>query len=278
MSAGKVAGSFMSSAVLFWLTLALKMTAGAALVSLSTYTAQRAGPLIGSLIATLPSTTSVAYVLIAIDHGDAFVAESALASLAINAVTAVFSVIYVKLAQRYSIAICIAAAMAAWLLMSWFVQSHVWTLAEALIFNILTFPLGIWLVSRERHAPMPRVPVRWYDLGLRAAAAAILVGAVAMLSFSIGATAIGVLAVFPIGYLCIMMILHTRVGGRASAAVIAHGLTGLAGFAAATTLLSLTAVPLGRTAALVLAFSTSVAWNAGVFALARWRTPAVRHV
>src|SRR5688572_9198772 len=90
----------MSPDLYFWFTLVVKMAAGSALVLLSTIVAQRSGPLIGALIATTPATTSVAYVLIAIDHNDAFVAQSALGTHAVNAVTLIYSVIYVKLAQR----------------------------------------------------------------------------------------------------------------------------------------------------------------------------------
>src|SRR4051794_14105208 len=83
--------SFMSPDDFFWLALAVKMTVGASLVLASTIAAQRTGPLVGALIATTPATTSVAYVLIAIDHDDAFVAQAALGTLAINAITAFYS-------------------------------------------------------------------------------------------------------------------------------------------------------------------------------------------
>ena len=102
----------------------------------------------------------------------------------------------------------------------------------------------------------------------------VLVGAVMILSFRIGPTGSGVLAVFPIIYMSIMLILHPRVGGPATAAVLANAIPGLAGFGAALLTLHLTAVPLGSAAALILALGVSVGWNAALYATRRRQCPA----
>ena len=54
----------------------------------------------------------------------------------------------------------------------------------------------------------------------RSSLVALLVATVVLLSFRIGPTGTGVLAVFPIIYTSIMVILHHRVGGPATAAVV----------------------------------------------------------
>jgi hypothetical protein len=66
-----------------------------------------------------------------------------------------------------------------------------------------------------------------------------------------------------------MFILHCRVGGPATAAVLASAIPGLAGFGVALLTLHLTIVPLGSATALVLALGVSIAWNAGVYAIRR---------
>ena len=63
----------------------------------------------------------------------------------------------------------------------------------------------------------------------------------------------------------IMVILHHRVGGPATAAVLANAIPGLAGFGAALLTLHLTAALLGIVAALFLGLGVSVVWNAAVF-------------
>ena len=83
------------------------------------------------------------------------------------------------------------------------------------------------------------------------------------------------LAVFPVIYASIMLILHRRIGGPATAAVLANAISGLAGFAVALLTLHLTAEPLGSASALVLALGISVAWNAAIYGVRRhYRTLA----
>jgi len=94
---------------------------------------------------------------------------------------------------------------------------------------------------------------------------ALLVGVVLKLSFRIGPTASGNLAVFPIVLSSIMIILHHRVGGPATAAVMANAVIGLGGFAVAVLVLSLTAEPLGSALALGSALLVSVGANLMIY-------------
>jgi hypothetical protein len=73
------------------------------------------------------------------------------------------------------------------------------------------------------------------------------------------------LAVYPISTTCTMLILHTRIGGRASAAVIANGLWGLLGIGGGLFALSVTIQPLGKAIALSLALIIPVVWNMSVW-------------
>ena len=90
---------------------------------------------------------------------------------------------------------------------------------------------------------------------------ALLVGVVVSLSFTIGPTASGNLAVFPIVLSSIMFILHWRIGGKPTAAIMANAVVGLATFAVAVVTLNLTAVPLGSPLALTLALAVSLGGN-----------------
>ena len=121
---------------------------------------------------------------------------------------------------------------------------------------------------------MPPATRPWYDFVVRSSMVALLVAAVVLLSFRIGPTGTGVLAVFPVIYTSIMVILHHRVGGPATAAVLANAIPGLAGFGAALLTLHLTAVSLGIVAALFLGLGVSVVWNAVVFATRRHQARA----
>jgi ABC-type spermidine/putrescine transport system permease subunit I len=85
-----------------------------------------------------------------------------------------------------------------------------------------------------------------------------------------------VIALFPAVFSSLILILMPRIGGRATAAVLANGQWGLIGFGAAIVVLHLAAEPLGRAAALGLALATCVAWNFGLWVLGRYRLRAIR--
>ena len=251
----------MSPDVYFAFTLIVKMAVTAAFLLIATVTAERAGPLIGGLVATLPISAGPVYIFLALDHDAHFIAQSALGSLVTNAVNVVFALTYALLAQKRSLFVSLAGAFAAWVGLIWASGWIAWTLASAVALNVVVIGVSFGLSAGLRHAPMPRVQRRWYDLVLRAAMVALLVGTVVTLSFRIGPTASGNLAVFPIVLTSIMIILHTRVGGPATAAVMANAVIGLGGFGIAVIVLCLSAERLGSAAALTLALATSLGCN-----------------
>ena len=72
----------------------------------------------------------------------------------------------------------------------------------------------------------------------------------------------------------LVIILHPRIGGPATAAVIANGIWGMVGFTLSIVTLHLTALPLGSAAALGLALAVAVSWNLGWWTLRRLRARA----
>jgi uncharacterized membrane protein (GlpM family) len=113
---------------------------------------------------------------------------------------------------------------------------------------------------------MPLITRRWYDIPLRAALVATLVAMVVTLSNVVGPRVSGVIALFPAVFTSLILILTPRIGGAATAAVLANGQWGLIGFGLAIIGLHLAAQPLGRAAALSLALATCVVWNLGLYA------------
>jgi len=249
----------------FVLTLAAKMAITAGFVVAATVTAERAGPLVGGLVATLPLGAGPVYVFLALDHGAHFIGESAIGSLAINAVNVVFALTYALLAQRRSLPVSLALALFAWFALASAVEEIRWTPLTAGLLNLVVLPICASLARPLRHVQIPPVRTYWYDLALRAGLVALLVGVTVTLSFSIGPAASGILAVFPIILISVILILHRRVGGRPTAAVMANAVVGLVGFAGACLLLHYTADALGAAVGLYLALATSVAWNVSVF-------------
>jgi hypothetical protein len=245
------------------------MAVTAAFVVAASVIAERAGPLIGALVSTIPIAAGPAYIFLAIDHDSAFLADSSIASLAINAGNAIFCLAYVLLAQRQPTVVSLPAVLVLWFALAFAIRAVQWTFLAALLFNIIAFATCIATVRPFLHVVMPPVRRRWYDIPLRAALTACLVATVVEISSHIGPTVTGVLAIFPIALSTLMLILQPRVGGPATAAVIAHAITGLVGFAGAAALLHLTVIPLGAPAALTAALAVTVGWNISVWLVRR---------
>jgi hypothetical protein len=260
---------------MFWFVLSTKMAVTVAFVTIATIIAERLGAVVGALVATLPVSAGPVYVFLALDHDRSFISSSALASLALNGATAIYITVYVLIAQRRSMRFSVSLAFATWLVAVLVLSPVHWNVWSASILNFVVFAACVFTVQPFCLVPMPPTTRSWYDFVIRASLAASLVGAVVTLSYQIGPTGSGVLAVFPVIYTSIMVILHYRVGGPATAAVLANAVPGLAGFGVALLTLHLMAVPFGSATALVVALGVSVAWNAIVYAIRRRQTRQV---
>jgi hypothetical protein len=216
------------------------------------------------------------YLFLALDHEDAFIAQSALASLPMNAATVLMSLVFVSLVQRRGLLVSLTAGIGMWFAGAYLVRAFDWTLLGGIAFNAAAFAICLPLVQRFRVARMPLVTARWYDIPLRAALVAILVAVVVTLSNIVGPRVSGVIALFPAVFTSLILILTPRIGGAATAAVLANGQWGLIGFGLAIVIMHLAAEPLGRAAALSLALTMCVIWNLGLWLYGRQRIAARR--
>lgn len=253
----------------FGLSLIAKMAVTAVFVVAATVAAERAGPLVGGLVATLPLGAGPVYVFLALDHSAQFIAQSAVNSLAINNVNVIFALVYALLAQRRSLTQSLSLSLLLWFVLAWGVHAVHWTVLSAGLVNVVVIGTCIALARPLRHVRIPPVRTYWTDLVLRATLVALLVGVAVSLSFRIGPGGSGILAVFPIILISVILILHRRVGGKPTAAVMANAVLGLVGFAVACVVLHFTAEPFGAAIGLTLALATSVAWGLTVLTARR---------
>jgi hypothetical protein len=251
----------MSPDLAFLVSLALRMAVSAAFVVAASIITERSGPAIGALVATLPVSAGPSYIFLALDHDAAFIAQSSLASLPMNAATIVMSLVIVLLAQRFGMVVSLGCGIAVWLMFGWLVKTFDWSLTAGIVLNVVALGLCLPLVQRFRGAKMPLITRRWYDIPLRAVLVATVVATVVTLSNIVGPRVSGVIALFPVVFGSLILILMPRIGGRATAAVLANGQWGMIGFGIAVVVLHLAVLPLGRTVALSLALATGVGWN-----------------
>jgi uncharacterized membrane protein (GlpM family) len=258
----------MSPELLFWVGLLLKMAMTAGIVVVISIVVERSGPFIGALIAALPTAASAAYIILGVEHTPEFVAASAVGSAAATAAVSVFCLVYTWLAQRRGVVLSVSVAVVAFFIAAALLKLVTWTPLTASLLNIVVFGITVPLSWRYRTSgPSPKFLRRRYDIPLRAIASALVVVTVTTLSYRIGSFASGIFAVFPIVMGCSIVILHLRVGGVASASMMAHAQIALNGL-----WLSFIAVhylvPLcGVWAAYVLGMLVSVAWSVGLWAI-----------
>src|ERR1700720_1981527 len=213
----------------FWLELAFKMAMTAAVVVFISVVVERSGPFIGALIAALPTAAGAAYVILAIEHPPAFIAGSAVGSMAIGAAVAIFAAVYAVLAQ-HGLLFSLGLSLLAWFACAALLRQVSWTPLSALALNAAVYAVTIPLSWRYRSSAPPKKFLRTsYDIPLRALAAAAVVVVVTTASHSIGSFASGMFALFPIVFCSSIVILHPRVGGKATASVMAHAQVALIG-------------------------------------------------
>lgn len=243
------------------LLLVLRMAIAAAFVVTASIITERSGPVIGALVATLPVSAGPSYVFLALDHDAAFIAQGALSSLPVNAATIVLGLSYVVLAQRNNLLVSAGSAIAVWIVLASIIRLFDWTLTAGLAVNLIAFGICIPLLAKYRHVKMPLVTRRWYDIPFRAALVATLVAIVVSTSGWVGPRVSGVIALYPIVFTSMMAILHPRIGGPPTAAVLANSAWGLLGFGMAIAVMHVGAANVGSAIGLSMGLATCIAWN-----------------
>ncbi|ACL60192.1 hypothetical protein [Methylobacterium nodulans] len=252
---------------LFWATLAAKMAASAAVVVIASRAVERASPLVGAMIATLPLSAGPAYLFLALEHGPDFVRESAVASLPAAAATGLFILVYAALARRRGPVPSLAAALLVWGAAAPILRHLAPGLAAAA--SLATLVLLACMAAGRAIRPHGKVPQRrgrQRDVAIRAGIVMLLVAVVVVAGRVAGPGLAGTLALAPVVMVSLAVILHPQLGGQAAATVLILSLPGMLGFVAALTLLALTVGPLGPAIGLPLALLVTVTWNLAILA------------
>src|SRR5438034_10261322 len=119
---------------------------------------------------------------------------------------------------------------------------------------------------------MPLLSRRWYVTPLCTSLVATLLATVVTLSGCVGPSVSGIIALFPAVFTSMMLILHPRIGGPATAAVLANSAWGLIGLGIAIAVLHVTALLFGSMIGLSLALATRARWTLSLGWL--WRRTA----
>jgi uncharacterized membrane protein (GlpM family) len=256
------------AAHLLWFAFALKMALTAAVVVVTSLAVERSGPFVGALIGALPTAAGAAYTILALTQPPDFIAASAVGSIAVNGAVSIFAATYTILAQRRSLFVSLGTALALWLVVAALLRLVDWTPATAMAFNVIVYAVTIPLTWRYRTSTGPIRFVRtWLDIPLRALTAAVLVAVVTTLSSSIGSFASGMFAIFPIILGSSIVIMHPRIGGKATASMLAHAQGFLIGLAIGFFAVHYLVAPIGVWPALGVGLIVNLAWSGALVAI-----------
>jgi uncharacterized membrane protein (GlpM family) len=260
-----------SADLLFWGGFALKMVMTAAVVVITSVAVERSGPFAGALIGALPTAAGAAYTILALEHPSAFIAASAIGSLAINGAVAVFAAVYALLAQRHGLTVSLGGAAIVWFAIAAALGLVAWTPLTAVAFNVAIYAVTIPVSWRFRGSARPVTFVRTrFDIPLRALTAALVVAVVTAASSSIGSFASGMFALFPIILGSSIVIMHPRIGGKATASMLAHTQLPLIGLALGFLAVHYLVAPIGVWPALTAGLLVCLAWS-GLLLMLRLR-------
>jgi uncharacterized membrane protein (GlpM family) len=257
----------------------IRAAAAAAVVVSASVLAEAAGPFWGGLIVSLPISAGPAYVMLGLQHDAAFIAASALGSLAANAVSILYMLAIILLAPRVRWPYAVAGALALWVVVAWLIRLTSWTLIGVCLLNIAVFAVALLVTRRVKPSGATAKPSRrtWFDLPMRALLVGSLTATVVTSSRWLGPALTGMAAVFPIALTGLALIVLPQLGGTASAALFASALRAMPGLGLALLVLHLTADRLGTWLGLLTAILAQLAYSA-VLLLAHWRRAAYRVV
>jgi hypothetical protein len=237
-------------------TLLLKLVLAPLLVVGSSLAGRRWGPGLTGLLVAMPVVAGPILLITYLEHGPAFVARAASASLLGLVSLAAFAVVFARVSR--------ARGWGGTLLLGWLVCL---SLDLALSFA----PVPVWVAlglawaaawAGTRLLPVPGearpVTLPWWDLPARAVATAGLVLALTAAAGRLGPDLTGVLAPFPTGTSVVVVFAMVQGGSSAAAATARGVLRGLGGFSAFCFLVAVLAEPIGGWAFAVAVLGTGV--------------------
>ena len=213
-------------------TLAFKVTLTPLLIAAASVAQRRWGGTVGGLIAGLPLTSAPVSVFLALEHGPAFAAQAATATmLGVNAMSA-FCVAYATASVRLrawssavaGLLVCLAATLLA---------SHV--PQQVGIAALITFPALVLLVlsiGRPSDTDRRRADPPWWDVPARMVVATLVVVLVTAAASWLGATWSGLLSTLPVYALVMGMFSHAHAGAHAAQTFLRGVTVGALGAAA----------------------------------------------
>ena len=230
--------------------LLLKLVLTPALIALASLAGRRWGHAVSGWIVALPLTTGPIVFFLALSHGAAFATDTATGILAGGFSLAAFVIVYGRLASRWAWLPTLAAASAAFLLLTAILRSIQLPILPLWISVLGGFYIAFRSLPRD-HDPgvhFGEIP-GWWDIPFRMAVATGFVVLITSLASRVGPHLAGLLSPFPFFTATMAAFAQHQYGGLAAVSVLRGLILGLFSFASFMFALALLLVPAGVPAA-----------------------------
>lgn len=252
--------------------LALKLTLAPSLVATATRVARSLGHRAGGVVGGLPVVAAPILLIYAVEHGSAFAADAAHATL-LGIVSLVgFCLAYALVARHVAWPLAVLAGWATFGAGTVLFEAAPLPLWAGAVLAAAAVAAASWWFARLERDPAgaPRSDLMAWRLLITAA----MVVALTAASGSLSPWVSGLIAPFPIITAVLAGFSHAQAGADASIEMLAGLVPGLASFVLFFLVLALSVTPVGVGAAFALATGTALASHAGLVTLLRRGAPA----
>jgi hypothetical protein len=209
----------------------IKLLLSPALIGIASWISGRFGPDVGGWFAALPLTSGPVVLVLALERGPAFAADSSVGIVLALVSLAAFSVAYAWVSRRSTWGTSVGCACAVYAVCTLLLRDVPASLGVAVILACIALAISLRVMpSVSPVRPSVRRP-RW-DIPVRMALAAALVSVLAASAASTGPRLSGLLTPFPIAATVLTAFTHRFDGSAASTRLLRGLLTGLYSFAA----------------------------------------------
>ncbi len=235
-----------------------KTLATAAVIVAAGRLARLLGPVLTSVLITLPFNAGPGFLFIALEQPPAFLSQGGLVAFGVTGVILLYCTTWVHAARRFGFVLTSLTAICVWLGGVLVIDALPATVGVA--GAVVLAGAGLAYLLRRRDIPKPNAPpaaAGWSFVIARGLAAGVVVASVATASPWLGAHWSGILLAFPTTLLASTWMLWGHYGRDFTAATLNAAQPSLVAYASFCLALHLLAGPLGSVAAVVTAFVLS---------------------
>lgn len=226
-----------------------KLLLGPGLVVAASLAGRRWGPAVSGILVAIPIVLGPILLIITIEHGEAFGADTATSSLLALVALAVYVVVFERTGRTRRWQVATLAGWVAFLAVALALSNLDATPVVALVAAIGAFALVLYATPPPATAAGERTPPPAWDLPARAVTTAVLIVALTGAAGELGPALAGALAPFPVATTVVAAFVLAQDGPAAATDMLRGFLRGIFGTVAFTFLVAVLIEPLGTAAA-----------------------------